>query len=222
LFLSRLVLGFYVTRLCFRVFSGPEQVENLHEGHVSMVAPMVFLAAGTLVLGFASPRFAEFLGHEGEWPALSIAAVSTVVALIGIGLGWWVYGRRSVVVNTRAYKQRMGLTYGALTQKLYFDTVYEVVFIKPFMLTAEALAWFDRIIIDGVVNGVARGFVLLTSASWKFDGSIIDGAVNGVGALSRAAGGRLRGLQTGRLQSYQRLVLAAVVVFMLYLVVKGA
>lgn len=220
--LASLITAFYVARMCFRVFTGPEQIENLHEGHPSMVAPMVFLAAVTLVLGFASPGFAEFLGHEGEWPALSIAVVSTLVALVGIGLGWWVYGRRSVVVNTRAYKQRMGLTYGALTQKLYFDTVYEVVFIKPFMLTAEMFAWFDRTIVDGVVNGAARGFVLMTSASWKFDGSIVDGAVNGIGSLSRMAGGRLRKLQTGRLQSYQRLVLGAVVVFMLYLVVKGA
>jgi len=222
LLLASLITAFYVTRLCFRVFTGPAQIENLHEGHLSMVAPMVFLAAVTTVLGFVSPGFAEFLGHEGEWPALSIATMSTVVALAGIGVGWWMYGRTSVVVNTRAYKQRMGIAYGALVQKLYFDTVYEAVFIKPFMLTAEALAWFDRTVIDGVVNLVARGFVLLTSVSWKFDGSVIDGVVNGVGSLSRFAGGRLRRIQTGRLQSYQRLILAAVVVFMLYLVVKGA
>jgi NADH-quinone oxidoreductase subunit L len=220
--LASLITAFYVTRLCFRVFTGPAQIENLHEGHTSMVAPMVFLAAVTCVLGFASPQFAEFLGHEGEWPAISIATISTLVAALGIGLGWWVYGRTTVVINTRAYKERMGIAYGALVQKLYFDTAYDAVVIKPYMLFAEVLMWFDRNVIDGVVNAVARGFVLLTSASWKFDGAIIDGAVNGVGSLSRSVGGRLRGLQTGRLQSYQRLILAAVVVFMLYLVVKGA
>ena len=187
-----------------------------------MVGPMVALATVTVVLGFVSPRFAEFLGHEGAWPALSIAALSTAVAVLGIAAGWWVYGRRSVVINTRALKQRMGIAYGALVQKLYFDTVYDAVFVKPYLFLAEGLTWFDRHGIDGAVNGVARGFVLLASASWKFDGSVIDGAVDGLGSLARTTGRRLRGLQTGRLQSYQRLIAAAVVVFMLYLVLKGA
>lgn len=222
LLLASLITAFYVTRMCFRMFTGPAQIESIHEGHASMVGPMVGLATVTLVLGFASPRFAEFLGHEGEWPALAVAALSTGVALAGVGLGWWVYGRRSVVVNTRAYKQRMGLSYGSLVQKLYFDTVYEVVFIKPYILLAEGLTWLDRNVIDGAVNAVARGFVALTSVSWKFDGAVIDGAVNGAGTIARSAGLRLRGLQNGRIQSYQRLIAAAVVVLMLYLVVKGA
>ena len=33
--------------------------------------------------------------------------LSTVVALSGIGLGWWVYGRRTAVVNTRALKEQI-------------------------------------------------------------------------------------------------------------------
>jgi hypothetical protein len=55
---------------------------------------------------------------------------------------------------------------------------------------------------------------------------VIDGAVNGLAALSKRSGATLRSLQTGRLQGYQRLVLSAVVLFMLclvlYVVVKGA
>jgi NADH-quinone oxidoreductase subunit L len=64
--------------------------------------------------------------------------------------------------------------------------------------------------------------VLFSSGSQFFDKVVIDGAVNGIATLSRRAGTGLRSLQTGRLQTYQRLILAAVVLLMLYLVVKGA
>jgi len=223
---ASLITAFYMTRLYFRVFEGPEQDEHLHEGHISMTAPMVALAAVTCVIGFSSVRFAEFLGHEGEWPSLMLIAISAAVAVVGIGSGWWVYGRRSVVVNTRVYKDRLGLAYGALTQKLYFDAAYEILFIKPFIFFAGLLAVFDSRVIDGIVNGVARGWIRVSSVSWSFDGIVIDGAVNGIATLSRQAGTSLRKLQSGRLQSYQRLVLSALVVLMvclvIYVVVKGA
>jgi len=217
-----LLTAFYVTRMWFRVFSGPQQIENLHEGHVSMIAPMGFLAAVTLVLGFASPSFAEFLGHEGAWPSIPIALMSTSVALAGIAIGWWIYGRRSVVVNTRLYKQRLGAIYGSLQLKLYFDLTYDAFVIRPFIYGSQLLAVFDHRGIDGPVNGAARGFVAFTGAAWRFDRYVIDGAVNGLATLSKRAGTRLRTLQSGRLQSYQRLILAAIVLLMLFLVLKGA
>jgi len=223
---ASLITSFYMTRLYFRVFEGPEQNEHLHEGHISMVAPMVALAAVTCAIGFASVRFAEFLGHEGEWPSLLLIAISVGVATLGIGSGWWVYGRRSVVVNTRAHKERLGVIYSALRQKLYFDTAYEVIIIRPFMFLAGLLSAFDGRAIDGAVNGVSRGWIVASSVSWSFDGRVIDGAVNGIATLSRHAGTSLRKLQSGRLQSYQRLALSALVVLMLclviYVVVKGA
>ena len=217
-----LLTAFYVTRLWFRVFSGPEQIENLHDGHLSMLAPMGALAAVTLVLGFASPSFAEFLGHKGAWPSLPIALMSTAVAVAGAAVGWWIYGRRSVVVNTRVYKQRLGSLYGALQLKFYFDLIYDAFVIRPFIYGSQLVAIFDRRSIDGVVNGAGRRFIELTGSTWRFDRYVVDGAVNGLASLSRSTGTRLRSIQSGRLQSYQRLVLAAIVLFMLYLVLKGA
>jgi len=223
---ASLLTAFYMTRLYFRVFEGPEQNQHLHEGHVSMTAPMVALAAVTCVIGFTTVRFAEFLGHHGQWPSPAFIAISAVVAGLGIGAGWWVYGRTWVVINTRVVKARMAGLYWALDQKLYFDLAYESIFIRPFMALTTALAWFDTRVIDGIVNAVSNGWILTTALSWRFDSSVIDGAVNGVATLSKRAGASLRNLQSGRLQSYQRLVLSALVALMLglviYVVVKGA
>ena len=189
-------------------------------------ACFVSLAAITALLGAGSTMFSAFLGHEGEWPTALLITMSVLVAAVGIGTGWWVYGRRSVVVNTRVYKDRFGLAYLALQQKLLFDLAYEVLFIRPFMRAADWMWQFDARAIDAVVNLAGKAWVVLAAWSWRFDGRVIDGIVNGLASLTRNTGSGLRSLQSGRLQSYQRLVLSAVIVFMLYLVlyvvVKGA
>jgi len=210
--------AFYMTRLWFRVFAGPEQSEHLKEGHTSMLLPMSLLAAISVVAGFGTVKFAEFLGHEGAWPTLQMLAISAVVAGTGIGVGWWVYGRRSVVVNTRVWKHRFGFFYDMLAQKFYFDLTYQRIFINGYMGLAEAMTVFDQQAVDAVVNGSARGWVLAADGAWSFDGKVIDGAVNGLAAIATSIGRSARRIQTGHLQSYQRLVVGAVVLMMLILV----
>jgi NADH-quinone oxidoreductase subunit L len=222
--LGAFVTAFYVARLWFRVFTGPEQTEHPHEGHTSMVAPMVLLAAITVVLGFLGPQLGVFLGHEIPWPAIAMAATSSVVTIGGIALGWWVYGRRSVVLNTRTLKNRAGYLYDALVMKLYFDITYEHLIVRPFMRLAALMAVFDLRRVDGVVNGVASGWSKLAGLSWRFDGDVIDGVVNGVARWTRSTGAKARALQVGRVQTYQRLVVAATVFLMVvvvWIVAKG-
>ncbi len=216
------VTAVYVARLWFRVFSGPEQTPHLKEAHVEMLIPMGVLAAITTVIGFGSPYFAQFLGHEGEWPAAAIALTSTAVAGLGLALGWWAYGRRTKVLNTRPLKQRAGFVYDALALKLYFDLTYDYFIVKQYGRLAEALSGFDKTVIDGVVNGAAAVWKAGTDVGSLVDTYIIDGAVNGSAALVKAAGARVRRLQVGRIQAYQGLMVAALVLLMLWFVVKGA
>ncbi len=185
---------------------------------------MSLLAVVSVLAGWATTVFAAFLGHEGEWPSMAMLLVSVAVAGTGIGVGWWVYGRRSMVVNTRVWKQRFGFFYDMLVQKFYFDLTYDHFIIGGYMRSADALAVFDQKGVDAVVNGAGRGWVAASKGAWRFDGGVIDAAVNGLATLAVSIGRRARRLQTGQLQSYQRLVLGAVVVLMLVLVVvsRGA
>ncbi len=216
------VTAFYVARLWFRVFTGPAQTEHLKEGHAEMIVPMVLLAVITAAIGFTAPGFSKFLGHAGHWPDPLIAGGSTAVALAGLALGWWAYGRRSVVLNTRSLKERAGYAYDALAKKLYFDLTYEYFIIRPYMWTAEHLYRFDQKVVDGAVNGAASAWNGLTAASARFDLAVIDGVVNGLAGSARAAGRTLRKIQVGRVQTYQRYILGAVVLLMVWIVVKGA
>jgi NADH:ubiquinone oxidoreductase subunit 5 (subunit L)/multisubunit Na+/H+ antiporter MnhA subunit len=79
---------------------------------------------------------------------------------------------------------------------------------------AGILATFDRVVIDGIVNGAAwvvRQAALIEGA---FDKYIVDGAVNGVGAVSLWIGERVRVVQTGHIYSYLYAIVIGVVVVM--------
>jgi NADH-quinone oxidoreductase subunit L len=203
--------AFYMTRLCVRVFLGPEQV-HAHEGHIGMVVPMAVLAAITTVIGFSSPAFAGFLGEVKGWPNLGMAMAGTLVAVVGIAAGVWVFGMKRV--DTEAVKARFPNTYAAFENKFYFDTVYGYVFVDGYKALASWLSTFDGTAIDGVVNGAARLWSRTSEVAWRADARVIDGAVNGIASVVVRTGARLRGLQAGEVQGYQRLAYATLLVML--------
>jgi NADH-quinone oxidoreductase subunit L len=107
-------------------------------------------------------------------------------------------------------------------QKLYFDITYDWAFVRPFLRLSGFMAVFDLKRVDGVVNGVAHVWGRVTAAGWDFDARYIDGAVNGIAGTVRALGSRLRSIQTGRIQTYQRLAVGALVALLVVIVAKGA
>lgn len=188
--------AFYMARLYFKVFEGEPHGSCRSERDAAMLAPLAVLAVITVGLGWLSPMFSRLMGSHGSWPTPQLIVTSLAVVALGVGLGWWVYGKRHAPVDSRAGQGEPGALRRALVNKLYFDAAYDVVFVKPFKAMARAIASFDRSGIDGVINGIA--------------------------SLARSAGGAARHLQTGRLQSYQRLTLSAIVVLVVCVLVAAA
>ena len=211
--------AFYMTRLWFRVFAGPAQKPDAREAHTEMIVPMVVLGVITLSVGFSSPFFARLLGETGGWPDIRMALGSSAVAASGIVAGWWVFGKKAV--DTEALKARFAHLYGIFDNKFYFDRTYEFVFVAAYDRLSDALWSFDAKVIDGAVNGFASAWSAVAGGSWTFDGRVIDGAVNGLGSGVKWIGARVRRLQVGRVQTYQRLVMAAVIVLVLWIAWKG-
>ncbi len=221
--LSAFITAYYVARLWFRVFTGPAQTEHLHEGHPAMLAPMGALAVTTLVIGWFAKPLGAFLGEPVGEASLPIILVASGVGLAGIAVGWWFYGRRNVVVNTRRLKERWGFAYDVLAGKFYFDLTYDRLIVRGYRLLASWLGVFDGAVIDGAVNGSASVFAKVAEGSAWADRTVIDGAVNGLATGAKRGGTSLRRLQTGNVQSYQRLVVGALVVLLLvvYAVLKA-
>ncbi|HVF45099.1 MAG TPA: NADH-quinone oxidoreductase subunit L [Pyrinomonadaceae bacterium] len=74
--------------------------------------------------------------------------ISIVVGLMGIGIGFFVFGKRPLLRMPRL-----------LEEKYYVDEAYGAAIIEPIKTASREGLWrfFDVGVIDGVVNGVGRG-----------------------------------------------------------------
>ena len=87
------------------------------------------------------------------------------IALLGLGMGFWIYSRRANLVE-RWRRFAGGNIYRLLANKYYVDEFYESAFIKPgYTLSKRFLwSWMDKGLIDGLlVNGSAL-FVAIMGA----------------------------------------------------------
>jgi NADH-quinone oxidoreductase subunit L len=90
-----------------------------------------------------------------------------------------------------------------LWNKWFFDELYWVVFVRPALFIAAHIAWFDRNVIDTLLNGLAA----LTRGSARaveliLDQRVVDGSVNAFANWTWDFGLLLRKLQTGSLRQY--------------------
>ncbi|MEN8008257.1 MAG: hypothetical protein ABFS42_14670, partial [Candidatus Krumholzibacteriota bacterium] len=139
--------------------------------------------------------------------------MSIAVALLGITLSWWVYHRNKV--NTAALQKRFNGAYTVLQGMYFFDELYHAT-VYPFTLWwASMCAAFDRIVIDGIVNGTGYLTRMVSWISGLIDNYFVDGAVNGVATVLHGAGEGFRRIQTGRIQTYLAYACGSVLILVL-------
>ena len=132
-----------------------EESEELHLGHVSlhespwvMVAPLVILAVLAILIGFVSNPlvslgivpdhwFIDFMkkgwvSFETHKFSISLALVSTVVAVAGIFVAYMMYYRQ--VWSAESMGRRFRSAYTTLSRKYYFDELYEDVLVRRVFL----------------------------------------------------------------------------------------
>jgi len=148
--------AFYMFRLYFSIFWNKEPLlhnDHHHKGSLAMTLPLVILAVGAALAGFIPfGKFVTADSHPLEShfnPMFSIAPVS--IGLAGILLAMWLYKKQ----NGRPDKIANGLSgvYKAAYRKFYIDEVY-LFFTKKilFNLVGRPAAWFDKNVVDGMVN----------------------------------------------------------------------
>jgi len=130
-------------------------------------------------------------GEEGEAGLeLQLMAVSSAVALIGIGLAAFIWLRRRDIAD--AMSRNFAGLYRLLLNKYYVDEVYDAAVVKPIQVASQDALW--------------RGL----------DVRVVDGAVNGTGALVAAGSNLLRRLQTGSVRAYAGSMFIGVVLILGY------
>ena len=80
--------------------------------------------------------------------------------------------------------------------------VYWALFVRPSLAIARLASRFDRVVIDGIVDGAATVTVVLSRLGRVVDESVVDRVVNLLARVTYVIGDVGRRLQTGRLRGY--------------------
>ena len=185
-----------------------------------MTAPLVLLAAFSILLGFlgtpAWPWFQAFL--NGETPRFDfhrlaepgvppVLLLSTVVVFAGIFLGWWWYGRQPLSVSGPETIERLWPNLLALLRRKYFvDEIYEWAVVGFNAWIAKVCDWFDGRVVDGLVRLLSA---LVLGFSWVnrfFDEYVINLGFDESCRRLREGGGWATRVQNGRVQTYLRVI----------------
>ena len=197
-----------------------------------MTVPLMILAAcaiGLSVIGTpAWPWFQSFLGQDhGEGgftgEVISLMVLSSVVVFAGLGIGWWLYGRKPMQkANEPDVLERLPLGMHMWFAKKYgVDELYELTVIRFNAWFAKACAFLDQWVWGGAVQFVSYLTLGFSWISRAFDEFVINlGFDQSCGGVTR--GGKwMSRLQDGRVQNYLRIIGVGLVVLVLFLIWGG-
>jgi NADH-quinone oxidoreductase subunit L len=207
--LTSLLTAIYMFRLVFLVFFGERRAEgsnhhgHLHDAPPAMAVALIVLAAGSVLAGYAGlgGRFERFLepsfasaaiseAGDSAGSELTLMGVSTVVALVGISVAFFVFLKRRQLADLLA--SRFSGLYRVLQNKYYVDEIYDATIVQPVRIVSEEGLW--------------RGI----------DVRVVDGAVNGVAVIVAGAAQLLRRAQSGSVRTYAASLFFGVVIVLGY------
>ena len=179
-----------------------------HDAPPAMAFVLIVLAIGSVLAGYVGvphalggsnllgawlePAFGVMpaAGEEDAGLELMLMAVSSAIALIGIGLAAYVWLKRREIADAMA-RSFSGL-YNLLLNKYYVDEIYDAAIVRPTVALSQEVLW--------------RGF----------DVRVVDAAVNGAGTIVGASASMLRRLQTGSVRAYASSLFVGVVLILGY------
>jgi len=170
-------------------------------------------------------------GIAGEFN-VTVAVFATLLALISIGIAWYVYRRifprqRDLPAAKRPddpLRPALGPVFTGMENKWWVDELYWAVILNPYIALSEFLAdtldwrfwhdWFhDKVIVGGYG-------LLARVLSVRIDLGFIDAIANGLADLVQRISGSLRRVQTGFVRNYALSVFLGVVIILGYLILR--
>lgn len=156
------ITAFYMFRLYFTIFWNKElpssaKASKGKEGGFVMMMPLVLLAIGAAAAGFIP--FGEFVSTDGKPLAshfhLAFSIAPVALGLVGIFTAHWLYKKQNNKSDKLAAS--FGGIYKAAYNKFYIDEIYIFITKKIlFNLIGKPAAWFDKNIVDGLMNMIGK------------------------------------------------------------------
>jgi NADH-quinone oxidoreductase subunit L len=188
LLIAAFLTAFYMGKVVFLALFGKpsSHAEHAHEAPASMLAPLVLLAGLAVVAGYFGATLSGLYGEPVHFHVAPIGLIGTAMGLSGLGLAYWMFGAPQGGASLRAAFAPLG----RLAASGYVDKTFAFAYRKVLSGLADGIGWFDRYVIDGLMNGIAYGTL--------------------------ESGSRLRVIQTGRVGDYVYVIVAAMVLMGLY------
>ena len=173
--------AFYIFRLYFLVFWGEEnphyKEHKPHDAPWQMSVPLILLAGVSICCGWI--QFGEFVTWNGEPYHIHIEApvafTSLLVAVVGIALAALMYMKKNTLPEK--FRNAWPALWQAANRRFYWDEFYMFITHRIiFNIICKSIAWFDRHVIDATMDGFAK--------------------------MTQSVSYRIRGMQSGEVQSY--------------------
>ena len=229
--------AFYMGRQIWMVFFGEarhEAAAHAEESPKIITVPLMVLAALSVFGGLLNLPGLHTLTawlehtinvHAGEF-VMSVALISTGLALTAILLSWIIYGRKPLKAGQPdPLKKPLGFIFTGMENKWFVDEGYWAVIINPFVKISYFLAdvidwrfwhdWFHEKVIAGTYNWLSN-----IALNRYADQKGIDAFANGLGNVTQSLSATMRKVQNGFVRSYALSVLLGVVLILGYLLFK--
>ncbi len=161
LLITVFLTAFYMGRAYTVAFFGNPRSENAKHAHdpdLSMKFSLVLLAIFSVFAGFYAGKISHLLeyltAHEAieHHGGLNLTVLSLSFALIGLLSSYYIYARAPQVAdNTR---ERFSFVYTMLQRRYYIDDLFEWIYRRIILGLSAFAGWWDRHIVDGLVNWV--------------------------------------------------------------------
>jgi NADH-quinone oxidoreductase subunit L len=182
------ITAFYMFRLYFSIFWNKATDKHVHgDGTFSMKLPLIMLGILSVAAGFIP--FSQYITSDSKpfdtqlHLGFSFAPILLVIA--GIALAWVFYK----TANNKAanFSRSLGGFYQSAYRKFYIDEMY--------------LYITRNVIFKGIGKPAAQ-----------FDRGVVDGTINGMGLGTQMVSEKIKGLQSGKIQSYVLIFFGGVII----------
>jgi len=157
--------AFYMFRLFFVTFHGKARTDYHHPHEDKfMTTPIVILTIPSVLAGilfkdtfteFVKPAMQVVESHLDHPIWLPFLAGS--LGVVGVAVAYLMYGKNDTFALPTKIKSSLGGTYRVIQNKFYFDELYLFVTHQIiFRFIAAPIKWFDRNIVDGSMNLIAK------------------------------------------------------------------
>jgi len=180
--------AFYTFRAYFMTFCGPEKFpeeagHHPHEATPIMAWPLRILAVCAALIGLAvgpTHLFANYLQKtmgltpvppESQHLHWGVMALSSVVAIAGIGLAWMFYVASPKVPG--AIASAMKPLYLISQGKFFLDEILKALVVLPLVGIAKLATVFDRGVIDCIVDSIGAIPKALSSIPRQFHTGVV-------------------------------------------------